>query len=203
MLKNAGRLSTELARELIEKGFRYDEVEKIIKERTPYEYSDAKKFEEMLFNKIEKFSEYLHITNINTGEEYYYFTVRDLCKDTNLTSSAIQGSIYKKCYTNSMFKIERRSFASKDLCKDKTHLFSKRIGQIKKKEMPNRRCRGKYISNPIKVTDLQEGTEKTYKVAREFCEELNLEARNLSKYIVNGWKFMNRYKIEAYKKETC
>ena len=199
-LRGAAELSTMLARELVEKGFKYENIEKIIKERTPYRDLDAKVFEEILFDKIEKFSRYLYVVNIETGEDYYYFTVRDLCKDTNLTTSAIQGSIYKNCYTSSMFKIERRSFSSKDLCKDKTHLFAKKIGEVKKKETPNRKCRGKYVSAPVVVTDTYTDTEKFYNTGREFCEEFSLETRHLSKYIINNWKLMSRYRIRTCKK---
>ena len=201
-LRGAAELSTILARELVEKGFKYENIEKIIKERTSYRDLDAKVFEEILFDKIEKFSKYLYVVNIETGEDYYYFTVRDLCKDTNLTTSAIQGSIYKNCYTGSIFKIERKSFSSKDLCKDKAHLFSKRIGKVKKKETPNRKCRGKYVSAPVVVIDTYADTEKVYNAGREFCEEFNLETRHLSKYIINDWKLMSRYRIRTYKKET-
>ena len=201
-LRGAAELSTILARELVEKGFRYEDIEKIIKERTTYKGLDIKVFEEMLFNKIEKFSRYLYVVNVETGEDYYYFTVRDLCKDTNLTVSAIQGSIYRKCYANSAFKIEKRCFSSKELCKDKTHLFSRRIGEVKKKEAPNRKCRGKYVSAPVVVTDTHTDTEKFYSTGREFCEEFNLETRHLSKYIINNWKLISRYRIRTYKKET-
>ena len=201
--KSFAQLSTELARELVEKGFEHKDIGRIIKEKTPFEYSQAKAFEERLYEKIEKFSKYLYVVNVETGEDYYYFTVRDLCKDTNLTMSAIQGSIYKNCNADSIFKIERRSFNSKDLCKDKTHLFAKKIGKIKKKEAPNRKCKGKYVSAPVIIIDTHTDTGKIYATGREFCEEFGLETRNLSKYIINNWKLMSRYIIRTYRKEIC
>ena len=201
--KSFAQLSTELARELVEKGFEHKDIGRIIKEKTPYRYSQAKEFEERLYDKIEKFSKYLYVVNVETGEDYYYFTVRDLCKDTNITMSAIQGSIYKNCNADSIFKIERRSFNSKDLCKDKTHLFAKKIGKIKKKEAPNRKCKGKYVSAPVIIIDTHTDVGKVYATGREFCEEFGLETRNLSKYIINNWKLMSRYIIRTYRKEIC
>ena len=201
--KSFAQLSTELARELVEKGFEHKDIGRIIKEKTPFKYSQAKAFEERLYEKIEKFSKYLYVVNVETGEDYYYFTARDLCKDTNLTMSAIQGSIYKNCNADSIFKIERRSFNSKDLCKDKTHLFTKRIGKVKKREAPNRKCKGKYVSAPVIIIDTHTDTGKIYATGREFCEEFGLETRNLSKYIINNWKLMSRYIIRTYRKEIC
>ena len=40
-----------------------------------------------------------------------------------------------------------------------------------------------------------------YSSGREFCEEINLESKELSKYIINNWKVMSRYKIMPYLKE--
>ena len=202
-LKGSAELSTVLARELVINGFEHKDIYNLIETRTPYKGIDARTFERMLFKKIEKFSQYLHVVNTSTDEEYCYLTARDLCKDTNLTLSAVNGSLYTGCCANSIFKIEKRYFSSKDLCKDKTHLFSKRIGKIKKKETPNRQCRGKYVSKPVMVIDTHTDNKKVYQTGREFCEEFNLETRHLSKYILNDWKFMSRYKIRVYRKEIC
>ena len=187
-LRGAAELSTILARELVEKGFKYENIEKIIKERTHYEGKDIELFEDILFKKIEKFSQYLYVVNVKTGEDYYYFSVRDLHEDTGLTIGSINGSIYSEHLANSIFKIEKRYFNSKVLCKDKTHLFDNKIGKIKKKETPNRQCKGKYVSKPIIVIDTHTDNKKIYQTGRELCEEFNLETRHLSKYILNDWR---------------
>ena len=73
-LRGSAKLSTELARELVENGFEYKNIREIIISKTPYRGTDIEKFEDILFNKIEKFSQYLYVVNTETGESYYYFT---------------------------------------------------------------------------------------------------------------------------------
>ena len=66
--KSFAQLSTELARELVEKGFEHKDIGRIIKEKTPFEYSQAKAFEERLYEKIEKFSKYLYVSKTIISE---------------------------------------------------------------------------------------------------------------------------------------
>ena len=200
-LRGAAELSTMLARELVEKGFKYENIEKIIEERTHYEGKDIELFEDILFKKIEKFSQYLYVVNVKTGEDYYYFSVRDLHEDTGLTKGSINGSIYSGYLANLMFKIERLCFSSKDLCKDKTQLFSKRIGRVKAREYYPRS--GKYMTDPLMVIDTYTDSIKIYENARLFCEDFNIKTYNLSKYILNNWKVMSRYIIRSCNKEVC
>ena len=200
-LRGSAKLSTELARELVENGFEYKNIREIIVNKTPYRGKDIEKFEDVLFNKIEKFSQYLYVVNTETKEEYYYFTVRDLHEDTGLTVGAINGSIYSGYLANSVYKIDRLSFSSKELCKDKRQLFKRRIGKIKMRECCIKS--GKYMSNPLMVIDTHTDDIKIYENARMFCEEFNVKSYNLSKYILNNWKVMSRYKIKTYNKEIC
>ena len=197
-LKGSAKLSTALARELVEKGFRYEDIKKIIIDNTPYRDDEVKVFEDVLFNKIEKFSQYLQVIDTETGEDYYYFTARDLHEDTGLTLGVINGSIYSGYLANSVFKIQKLAFSSNELCKDKTQIFNKRLGKIKTRESYTKN--GKYVSNPLIVIDTHTDDIKVYGRGRVFCEEFNLEAKDLAKYIINGWKFMNRYKIESCNK---
>ena len=122
-----------------------------------------------------------------------------MCEDTGLSTGAVNGSIYGGWAANSMFNIERLSFSSKELCGDKTHLFRKRIGKVKAKKYYAKE--GKYVSNPLLVIDTHTDCKKVYKTARLFCEEFNIKSNNLSKYIINDWKVMSRYKVRPYLKE--
>ena len=194
LLKKSAELSTMLARELVEKGFEHGKIKEIIIDKTPYRGREIKKFEDILFKKIEKFSEYLYVVNTETKEDYCYFTVRDLHEDTGLKLSSINGSINTGYLANSVFKIDRLAFTSKELCQDKTYLFEKKIGKVKLKKDHVRS--GKYISRPLRVTDTYSDTVKEYEEARLFCEEINLQSKDLSKYILNGCRIKRRYEIE-------
>ena len=198
-LNGAGRLCTEIAKDLIKNGFRYEDIRQIVESRTQYKGREAEYFEDNLFKKIEDFSRYLCVTNIETEEKYYYLTVRDMHEDTGLSLNTINASILRKTRANSIFRVERMSFTTSELCKDKQHLFSKRIGKIKKRERISRS--GKYISNPLMCIDTYTDKKTVYSSGREFCEEINLESKELSKYIINNWKVMSRYKIKPYIKE--
>ena len=100
LLKKTAELSTILARELVEKGFEHGKIKEIIIDKTPYRGREIKKFEDILFKKIEKFSQYLYVVNVKTGEDYCYFSVRDLHEDTGLTIGSINGSIYSEHLAN-------------------------------------------------------------------------------------------------------
>ena len=198
-LKGASKLSTEIARDLIRNGFKYEDIREIVKNRTHYKGRDIEYFEDELFKKIEKFSKYLRVINISTGEEYYYFTVKDLCEDTGLSTSAVNGGIYGGSLVNLMLKVERLSFSSKELCKDKTDLLDKRLGKLKPRKYYAKG--GKYMSKPLLVIDTHTDQKKIYKTARLFCKEFNIESNNLAKYIRNNWRVMSRYEIAPYLKE--
>lgn len=198
-LKDEGKFSTEIAKNLIKNGFRYEDIREIVKNKTPYKGKEIEHFEDSLFKKIETFSRYLCVTNIKTKEKYYYLTVRDLHEDTGLSVNAINASIFKKTRANLMFKVERLSFSTSELCKDKAHLFSKRIGKVKKRDKVVKD--GKYISNPLMCIDTRTDERKVYPTAREFCEELNIETKELSKYIINNWRVKSRYRVMPYMKE--
>ena len=195
-LKGVSQISNALAKELVVTGFEYENIRKIIEDRTQFKGDCVDLFEDELFKKIEKFSQYLYVVNVNTGDEYYYFTVKDLCEDTGLSIGAVNGSIYGGWLANSVFRIERLSFSSKELCKDKTHLFSKKIGKVKVRKYYTKD--GKYISKPLLVIDTHTDCKKVYETARLFCEEFNIRSNNLSKYIINDWRVMSRYKIKPY-----
>ena len=198
-LKNEGKLSTEIARSLIKNGFKYEDIREIVESKTPYKGEDIEYFEDSLFKKIESFSRYLRVTNIKTGEKYYYLTVRDMHEDTGLSINAINASILRKTHANSVFKVERLSFSSSELCENKSYLFDKRIGEVKRRSRIAKS--GKYISNPLMCIDTHTGEKKVYPTGREFCDRLGLETKELSKYIINNWRVMSRYKIAPCSKE--
>ena len=50
-LRGSAELSTVLARELIENGFEYENIEKIIIDRTPYRDKEIEIFEDILFKR--------------------------------------------------------------------------------------------------------------------------------------------------------
>lgn len=196
-LKGASELANKIAIELIEEGFNYEDIRQLIINKTNYEGEEIDIFEDKLFNKIEKYSQYIHVININTKEEFYYHTVREMSEDTGLTVGAINGSIYGTNYANSVFDVSKREFTTKELCKYKKHLFSKKIGKVKIRQYYTKS--GKYMSKPLKVTDTLTDNIVIYQTARLFCNEFNIKSYNLSKYILNNWKYKGRYKLERYK----
>ena len=194
--RGAGQLASKIAKELIIKGFKYEDLDNIIKRETNYKTEEELEyFEDKLFEKLEKFSMYVWAKEIKTGKEYYYLTVKDMAKDTGMTESTINGSIYGLNLANSMFKVEKRYFNSKDLCKNKEDLFNKKIGKVKIREYYSKG--GRHVSSPLKVTDTHTNKVMYYKTGREFCSEFEMKGYNLSKYILQGFKFKGRYKLES------
>lgn len=196
-LKGASELASKMAIQLIEEGFNYEDIRNFVIQNTNYTGSDIERFEDKLFTKIEKYSQYIYVVNINTKEEFYYHTVRELSEDTGLTVGAINGSIYGTNYANSIFDIYKKEFTTKELCKSKKHLFSKKIGKVKIRQYHTKS--GKYMSKPLKVTDTLTDSIMIYQTARLFCNEFDIKSYNLSKYILNNWKYKGRYKLERYK----
>ena len=196
-LKGASELASKMAIQLIEEGFNYEDIRNFVIQNTNYTGSDIERFEDKLFTKIEKYSQYIYVVNINTKEEFYYHTVRELSEDTGLTVGAINGSIYGTNYANSIFDIYKKEFTVKELCKPKKHLFSKKIGKVKIRQYYTKS--GKYMSKPLKVTDTLTDSIMIYQTARLFCNEFDIKSYNLSKYILNNWKYKGRYKLERYK----
>ena len=118
-----------------------------------------------------------------------------MAKDTGMTESTINGSIYGLNLANSMFKVEKRYFNSKDLCKNKEKLFNKKIGKVEIREYYSKG--GRHVSSPLKVTDTHTNEVMYYKTGRQFCSEFEMKGYNLSKYILQGFKFKGRYKLES------
>ena len=195
-LKGVSELASKMAIELIEEGFNFEDIRGYIKENTSFKDMEIEMFEDILFNKIEKYSTYIYVIDVNTNEEFYYHTVREMSEDTGLSVGAINGSIYGTNYANSMFDINRVAFSSKELCRYKKHLFSKKIGKVKTRKYFTKT--GKYISEPLKVTDTFTNNITIYQTGRLFCEEFCITSSNLSKYILNNWKYKGRYKIEKH-----
>ena len=194
--RGAGQLASKIAKELIIKGFKYEDLDNIIKRETNYKTEEELEyFEDKLFEKLEKYSMYVWAKEIKTGKEYYYLTVKDMAKDTGLTQSCINGSIYGFNLANSMFKVEKRYFNSKDLCKNKEELFNRKIGKVEVREYYSKG--GRHVSSPLKVTDTHTNEVMYYKTGREFCSEFEMKGYNLSKYILQGFKFKSRYKLES------
>ena len=194
--RGAGQLASKIAKELIIKGFKYEDLDNIIKRETNYKTEEELEyFEDKLFEKLEKYSMYVWAKEIKTGKEYYYLTVKDMAKDTGLTQSCINGSIYGFNLANSMFKVEKRYFNSKDLCKNKEELFNRKIGKVEVREYYSKG--GRHVSSPLKVTDTHTNEVMYYKTGREFCSEFEMKGYNLSKYILQGFKFKGRYKLES------
>jgi hypothetical protein len=198
MIKGVNQLASELALKLIEEGFDYKDIRRIVIERTNfYKEEDIIKFEDKLYKKIEKYSQYIYVKNVNTGEEYYYHTVQEVVLDTTMTEGQVNGSIYGGNLANSTFLIQRLSFTTKELCQDKRHLFKKKIGKVEVRQFYTKE--GKYMSNPLKVIDTYTDSIRIYQNARLFCDEFNIKTYNLSKYILNNWRVKGRYKLESYK----
>ena len=195
-IRGAGQQASKLALELIIKGFKYEDLREIIVKETGYKTEEELEyFEDKLFEKLEKYSMYIWAKEIKTGKEYYYLTVKDMAKDTGMTESTINGSIYGLNLANSMFKVEKRYFNSKDLCKNKEKLFNKKIGKVEIREYYSKG--GRHVSSPLKVTDTHTNKVMYYETGRQFCSEFKMKGYNLSKYILQGFKFKGRYKLES------
>ena len=195
-IRGAGQQASKLALKLIIKGFKYEDLREIKVKETGYKTEEELEyFEDKLFEKLEKFSMYVWAKEIKTGKEYYYLTVKDMAKDTGMTESTINGSIYGLNLANSMFKVEKRYFNSKDLCKNKEELFDKKIGKVEIREYYSKG--GRHVSSPLKVTDTHTNEVMYYKTGKEFCSEFEMKGYNLSKYILQGFKFRGRYKLES------
>jgi hypothetical protein len=198
MIKGVNQLASELALKLIEEGFDYSDIRRIVIEKTNfYKEEDIVKFEDKLYKKIEKYSQYIYVKNVNTSEEYYYHTVQEVVLDTTMTEGQVNGSIYGSNLANSTFLIQRLSFTTKELCQDKRHLFKKKIGKVDVRQFYTKE--GKYMSNPLRVIDTYTDSIRIYQNARLFCDEFNIKTYNLSKYILNNWRVKGRYKLESYK----
>ena len=117
-----------------------------------------------------------------------------MSEDTGMTESCINGSIYSLHLANSMFIVEKRYFNSKDICKNKEELFSKKIGRVKVREYYTKG--GRHLSNPLRVIDTYTNKIMHYPTGRMFCNEFEIKGYNLSKYILEGYKYKGRYKIE-------
>ena len=194
-IKGAGQLASKLALELIIKGFKYEDLRELIVKETGYKTEqELEYFEDKLYEKLEKYSLYVWAKDIKTNEEYYYHSVKEMSEDTGMTESCINGSIYSLHLANSMFIVEKRYFNSKDICKNKEELFSKKIGKVKVREYYTKG--GKHLSNPLKITDTFTNEIMNYSTGRAFCDEFEIKGYNLSKYILEGYKYKGRYKIE-------
>ena len=195
-LKGVSELASKMAIELIEEGFNFEDIREYIKQNTNFNEAEIEIFEDKLFSKIEKYSTYIYVVDVNTNEEFYYHTVREMSEDTGLSVGAINGSIYGTNYANSMFDVQRVVFSSKEICRYKKHLFAKKIGKVKTREYFTKT--GKYISEPLRVTDTITNNITIYQTGRLFCDEFCIASSNLSKYILNNWKYKGRYKIEKH-----
>lgn len=194
-IKGAGQLASKLALELIIKGFKYEDLRELIVKETGYKTEqELEYFEDKLYEKLEKYSLYVWAKDIKTNEEYYYHSVKEMAEDTGMTESCINGSIYSLHLANSMFVVEKRYFNSKDICKNKEELFKKKIGKVKVREYYTKG--GKHLSNPLKITDTFTNKIMNYPTGRAFCDEFEIKGYNLSKYILEGYKYKGRYKIE-------
>lgn len=193
--KGAGQLASKIALELIIKGFKYEELGEIIAKETGYKTEEELEyFEDKLYEKLEKYSMYIWAKDIKTGKEYYYHSVKDMAKDTGMTEACINGSIYSLHLANSMFMVEKRYFNTKDICKNKEELFNKKIGKVEVREYYSKG--GRHLSNPLKVIDTYTNKTMHYPTGRMFCNEFDMKGYNLSKYILQGFKYKGRYKIE-------
>ena len=89
-LKGVSELASKMAIELIEEGFNFEDIREYIKQNTNFNEAEIEIFEDKLFSKIEKYSTYIYVVDVNTNEEFYYHTVREMSEDT---SSAIKVGI--------------------------------------------------------------------------------------------------------------
>ncbi len=131
-IKGVAKEATEIALKLILEGFNYNDLRKIVIQKTNYKTNtEINYFEDKLYEKIERYSKYIWAKDVRTGKEYYYNTVREMSLDTGMSIGSINGSIYNFHLANKMFKVEKRYFTSKELCKNKTYLFENKIGKVK------------------------------------------------------------------------
>lgn len=131
-IKGVAKEASELALGLILEGFSYDDLRKIVIQKTNYKSNaQINYFEDKLYEKIERYSKYIWVKDVKTGNEYYYNTVKEMSLDTGISLGSINGSIYNFHLSNKMFKVEKRCFTSKELCRNKKHLFKNKIGKVK------------------------------------------------------------------------
>lgn len=194
--KGIGEATTNLVKKLILKGFDYKDLESIIiKEFKPKDQAEYNELEDIVYHKIERYSNYITIENLDTNYIYYYMTVKELALDTGLTIQAINSSILEdRKIHNKQYKIEKNQFSTFELSNNKEDLFKDKLGKLKTEE--KRLITGKHLDSPLKVIDFKEGTSKVYKEGRMFCKEVGAKNYILSMYLRTGYKYLGRYKLE-------
>lgn len=193
--KGVAKAVNEVARELVLEGFDFDCIsELVVKEFEPLTQRQVELYEDMLFEKIEKNSEYLEVTDTFTKEKFYYFTIREIVEDTGMNKNVANSSVSYETNALGRYSIRKKQFTVSEAKINKREMFSKKLGKVEIRKYYAQDAR--HLDNPLRVIDDKTGLSKIYKSGRSFCNEMKMNTYNLAKYVNNGWKFKRRYKLE-------
>lgn len=152
------------------------------------------RYVDFIVNKIDKLSNYLEVTDEETGEKYYYFTVKEMHEDTGMTRNTITGSIYGYYLANGRYRVEKKYFTAEELLNNKTKMFNKKLGKVDVRVYYTKR--NNHRNEPLKVIDTKTNDVKVYSTGDEYCELTGMKTYNLGKYINNGFRHKKRYILE-------